>query len=80
MDKITKALKKLTTKEKEIIKTILNKIESCNFTNLDIKKLKNRQDIYRVRQGKIRIIYQIDNNKKISILTLERRNNNTYNL
>lgn len=79
MDKINKALKKLTIKEKTTVKTMLIKINSHDFTGFDIKKLKGRQDIYRVRKGKIRIIYKIDNSKKISILTIERRNDNTYN-
>ncbi|OIP80395.1 MAG: hypothetical protein AUK20_01410 [Parcubacteria group bacterium CG2_30_45_37] len=78
MDKITKALKKLTAGEKEIVKEILTKIDSLDFNGLDIKKLKGRQDIYRVRKGKIRIIYRLNDNRVI-ILTLERRNDNTYN-
>jgi len=78
MDKIAKALKKLAVGEKEIVKALLIKIDCRNFNGLDIKKLKGRQDIYRVRKGKIRIIYHISDNK-ITILTLERRNDNTYN-
>jgi mRNA-degrading endonuclease RelE of RelBE toxin-antitoxin system len=79
MDKIKKALKKLTTEEREIAKAILAKIDQGNFSALNIKKLKGRQDIYRVRQGKIRIIYRIGDDKKISVLTLGRKNDNTYN-
>lgn len=78
MDKIAKALKKLAAGEKKIVKAILVKINCHDFNGLDIKKLKGRQDIYRVRKGKIRIIYRLDNNK-IFILTVERRNDNTYN-
>jgi len=78
MDKITKALKKLAAGEKEIVKEILAKIDCLDFNGLDIKKLKDRQDIYRIRKGKIRIIYRLIDNKVI-VLTLERRNDNTYN-
>lgn len=78
MDKIAKALKKLAAGEKKIVKAILVKINCHDFNGLDIKKLKGRQDIYRVRKGKIRIIYRLDNNK-IFILTVERRSDNTYN-
>ncbi len=78
MDKIAKVLKKLASGEKEIVKAILVKINCHDFNGLDIKKLKGRQDIYRVRKGKIRIIYHVKDNK-ITILTLERRNDNTYN-
>lgn len=79
MDKIAKALKKLAAGEKEIIKIILVKINARDFNGLDIKKLKGREDIYRVRKGKVRIIYRLINNK-IFILTIERRNDNTYNI
>jgi len=79
MDKIAKALKKLAAGEKEIVKAILVKINYHDFNGLDIKKLKGRQDIYRVRKGKIRIIYRLNDDNKIIILTLERRNDNTYN-
>jgi mRNA-degrading endonuclease RelE of RelBE toxin-antitoxin system len=80
MDKINKALKKLTAEERETAKAILAKIDQGNFGTLNIKKLKGRQDIYRVRQGRIRIIYKINVDKKIFILTLGRKNDNTYNL
>ncbi|MBU1729978.1 type II toxin-antitoxin system RelE/ParE family toxin [Patescibacteria group bacterium] len=79
MDKIAKALKKLGTKEKETVKAILVKINCRGFNGLDIKKLKGRQDIYRVRKGKIRIIYRLNTDNKIIILTIERRTDNTYN-
>lgn len=79
MDKIAKALKKLAAGEKETVKAILAKIDCLDFNGLDIKKLKGRQDIYRVRKGKIRIIYRLNDDNKIIVLTLERRNDNTYN-
>jgi mRNA-degrading endonuclease RelE of RelBE toxin-antitoxin system len=80
MDKITKALKKLTAKERKIIKEILVKIKNQQFGNLDVKKLKGREDIFRVRKGEIRIIYRIDKTGNIFILSIEKRNDNTYNL
>ena len=76
MDKIAKALKKLAAGEKKIVKALLLKINRRDFNGLDIKKLKGRPDIYRVRKGKIRIIYRFAKNK-ILILTAERRNDNT---
>ena len=69
----------MTAGEKEIVKAILVKIDCLDFNGLDIKKLKGRQDIYRVRKGKIRIIYRFNTDSKIIILTIERRNDNTYN-
>lgn len=78
MDKIKKALKKLSKKEKETVKNILNKISEGNFNNLDIKKLKNREDIFRIRKGKIRIVYIVKNDR-VNILLIERRSDKTYN-
>jgi len=78
MDKLEKALKKLTATERKQAREILNKLKSGDFRNLDIKKLKNRKDIYRARKGNLRIIYKIGTGKRISILAIERRSESTY--
>ena len=57
MGKIQKLLNSLSEKEKSKIKEILFKIKSQDFNNLDIKKLKGREDIFRARKGKLRIIF-----------------------
>ena len=79
MDKISKALDKLSAKEREVIKNILLKIRDNFFTGLDLKKLKNKDNIFRVRKGKIRIIFKMKKGEQISILTIERRSDKTYN-
>ena len=78
MDKISKTLKKLSTKEKIKVKILLEKILSGAFSNVDIKKLKARDDIYRIRQGNLRIIFR-KRETVITILTIERRSDTTYN-
>lgn len=78
MDRVKKALQKLTVKERETNKEILAKIGDGNFAAIDIKKLKGRHDIYRVRQGKIRIIYRLSKNNQIFILTIEKRTDHAY--
>jgi len=77
MDKISKALKKFSAKEKKFVKVILEKIKKSDFKNLNIRKLKARQDIYRIKKANIRIIYKIKN-KRIIVLTVEKRSDNTY--
>jgi mRNA-degrading endonuclease RelE of RelBE toxin-antitoxin system len=77
MDKITKALRKLTLKERERIKQILRQLNSRDISGLDVKKLKGRDDIFRLRKGDIRIIYRLTE-KEIFILAIERRNEKTY--
>jgi mRNA-degrading endonuclease RelE of RelBE toxin-antitoxin system len=79
MDKISKVLTKLDVKERAIVKNILEKITGNDWLGLDIKKLKDRVDIFRVRKGKLRIIYRLDKDKNVFILTIERRSDNTYN-
>lgn len=77
MDKISKLLKRLGSKERRQIKELLLKIESGNFVGLDVKKLKDQEDIFRVRRGDLRIIFQ-HKNKISTILTIERRSEDTY--
>ncbi len=79
MDKISKALKKFSPKEREKIKEILLKLKNNSLNRFDIKKLKGSDDIFRIRKGDIRIIYKIDKNDNLFILAVERRSDNTYN-
>jgi len=77
MDKIEKALNKLGAKGKQKLKNILLQIERDDFRNLDLKKLKGRKDIFRIRKGDIRIIiYKTDDS--IRILSIEHRSSKTY--
>ncbi len=79
MDKIQKGLQRLLPKEREKIGQILRKIELGKTTGLDLKKLKGRNDIFRVRKGNIRIIYRLmDSSGKIFLLAIERRKESTY--
>jgi len=78
MDKIEKALKKLTEKERASVKSILLRLKRGNLLGLDIKKLKGREDIFRARRGDIRIIYQLRSSGAIFILTIEHRSDTTY--
>jgi mRNA-degrading endonuclease RelE of RelBE toxin-antitoxin system len=77
MDAIRKALKKLTDKERVWVKEVLKRLESNKPQGLDIKKLKGREDIFRVRKGDIRIVYR-NQDGVIFVLLIERRNEKTY--
>jgi len=77
MDKINKALRKLTERERITVKSILENIKKEKFKNLNIEKLKGHDDIFRVRKGKIRIIFR--RTKEIFlILSVERITDKTY--
>ncbi|MDP2638883.1 MAG: hypothetical protein Q8P06_01800 [Candidatus Azambacteria bacterium] len=79
MDKIDKALDKLVSKERERMKNIIIALQSGCFDNLDIKKLKGFQDVFRVRKGGLRIVYRLFG-KKIIILKIDKRKEDTYKL
>ncbi len=78
MDKIAKALLSLSSSERETMKSVLLKIKTGIFAGLDLKKLKNCDDIFRVRKGKLRVIFKKDSEGKYFILAVERRSDNTY--
>ena len=78
MPSLKKLLSKFSKEERRILEFLIEKVVSLNWRNLDIKKLKGYKDIFRVRKGKIRIIF-IKNEKNISILSIERRREDTYN-
>ena len=77
MDKIEKALRKLTNRERSEVTALLSKLKSKKYQGLDIKKLKGSDVIYRIRKGSLRIIYRISE-ESIFILAIERRRENTY--
>jgi mRNA-degrading endonuclease RelE of RelBE toxin-antitoxin system len=81
MDKIQKALNKLSKKEKAIVKDILSILKTDKWSkSLNIKKLRGYTNIFRVRKNKIRIVYELSHDDEISILLIDRKNDNTYNL
>jgi mRNA interferase RelE/StbE len=77
MDKITKLLKRLSAKERERIEETLVLLLSGETSSLDVKKLKNVDDVYRVRIGDLRVIFQ-KQGKEVFILEVSRRDESTY--
>lgn len=58
MNEIQKFLKKLTKNERDfLIQKILPQILSGVWDDLDVKKMQGDKDLYRVRHGKIRVIF-----------------------
>ena len=77
MNKKEKALAKLSEKERSKVKSVFSKLSTNNLSGLDIKRLKNRPDVFRVRIGDLRIIYRSENGLA-NILAVSRRNEKTY--
>jgi mRNA-degrading endonuclease RelE of RelBE toxin-antitoxin system len=76
-DKISKELAKYTAKERKLVKDILMQLRNGDTKGLNITKLKGHTAIFRLRKGRLRIIYQ-QNNASIKILAIEKRSEKTY--
>jgi mRNA-degrading endonuclease RelE of RelBE toxin-antitoxin system len=77
VSEIQKLVNRLSQKEKNVVKIVTEHIIQGNFEGLDLKKMTGHKNIYRVRKGTIRIIFEY-NDKDVSILKIERRNEQTY--
>ena len=78
VDKLQKALNRLTDKERIWIKSIVQDIQQGKITGYDLKKLQGHDDIFRIRKGSIRIIFRIISHEEVRILAIEWRSNTTY--
>lgn len=79
MDKIEKALAKLTAAERMRVKKALAVLLGGKMMGLDVKKLKGHSDIFRLRIGNLRVIYQ-KKKEKVFILIIARRSEKTYKI
>ncbi|MEK7672335.1 MAG: type II toxin-antitoxin system RelE/ParE family toxin [Patescibacteria group bacterium] len=67
MDKIEKFLQKLDNARREKIKLLLQQILLNQLADLEVKKLQGFEDLFRVRSGKIRIVFRKDESRNIPI-------------
>lgn len=79
MDKVGKFIKRLVPKEKARIRNIFKALQSGRFSGLDVKKLKGAADLFRVKKGDLRIIYQV-RDSQVFILKIGYRKEDTYKL
>ncbi len=77
MPSLKKILSKFSEAEQLEIESTIATVISLNWRTLDIKKLKGHENIYRVRRGRLRIIFSKEK-KGISIFAIERRKEDTY--
>jgi mRNA-degrading endonuclease RelE of RelBE toxin-antitoxin system len=76
-DKIKKLLAKLTPKERELIKLLILRVKLGDTEGMDIKQLKGHGDLFRVRKGRLRIVYR-KTPKEFLIVRIDRRSEKTY--
>lgn len=76
-DKIKKALAKLGAKDREIIKLLILRIKLGDVYRLNISRLKGHVDLYRVKKGRLRVVYR-KSNDVFKIVKIDLRNEKTY--
>lgn len=79
MPTLSKLLSKFSKEERIVLIVLIEKIITLNWHGFDIKKLQGCDNFFRLRKGKIRIIF-IKHEKTIIIVAIERRNEKTYKL
>ncbi len=77
MHKIDKFLAKLDAERRERVLVVLLQIRSGDLQGLNLRKLKEAGPLYRVRVGRVRIIFEMDTNG-IRLLDVDFKNDNTY--
>lgn len=65
MDKIQKFLHKLTKKERGLFTAIFGDVATLRLAGYDIKQLKGYAGLFRLRKGKIRIVFAKINGKGV---------------
>jgi mRNA-degrading endonuclease RelE of RelBE toxin-antitoxin system len=78
MDRLEKELRKLSRKELERVEAVLAQVEQGEVDSLQVKRLRGHACLYRVRIGRLRIIYTVDENGSIVLRAVRRRNDHTY--
>ncbi len=78
MNKLEKALSKLSANERNHIEVLINQLASRVLQeNADIKKLKGAQNVFRIRKGRLRIMYR-EEKEAIEVLEISLRSEKTY--
>lgn len=77
MNKVDKAIAKLSKEYREAFDFLMYKLKARDFTGLKISKLKGQKDVYRFKHGRLRVIY-FYNGISLQILDVGLRNDNTY--
>jgi len=80
MGNLDKILRRFSPKEREIIERLVERILSRNLIGLDTKKLKGLKNLFRVRKGDIRMIFELVDGKEPRVISIERKSESAYRL
>ena len=78
MNRLDKFLQKLLPAERQKAQVLIARLIAHDWNGLNIKKLQRHDHLWRLRYGKLRIIFEHSDDKVI-IVSVGRRNDNTYN-
>jgi len=78
MNKIEKFLNKLVHEQRIIVLELMEKVRAGDLSNLDIKKLKGKENVFRARKGRVRVIFAKIGDT-YGIIDADNRDDNTYN-
>jgi len=70
--KASRFVKTLHKSYKEKIKDILENLKEDPFS-YPYKKIKGKTNMYRIRVGKYRVLYKVDEKKRITVLKIDKR-------
>ena len=77
MNEVQKVLAKLPKEYKTSFDILMLRLLARDFMGLNIARLKGHKDIYRVKQGRLRVIYRMDG-RNLSVLEVGLRSEKTY--
>ncbi len=80
MENLDRRLKKFSEKERAEIEHLVERIRDRDLTGLNCKKLKGLGNLFRVRKGRIRIIFELVSGQEPTIISIERRREDTYKM
>lgn len=78
MDKINKNLLKIPSKQRQKILKAAKQIRAGSLAGLDVKKLKDSQNQFRVRVGDYRIVFEKTPNNQNKVVWIAKRDERTY--
>ena len=78
VDRMTKNLGKFPKNDRDSILTLMQRIRMNDLSGLDVKKLRDRPDAFRVRKGDFRVIFRKMVDSPNIIIAVERRSESTY--
>lgn len=74
MDKISKFLLRLSKKDRIFLLSVFSDILILRLGNYDVKPLKGYKNVYRLKKGKVRIVFYKEQKKGIIIDIAFRKN------